>query len=161
MEALLDVYKIRYYLPLFMHVDFYTRETPVYYSLQKPTFLNSFPQKSNANQTVVELEHICNLLRDFKDYISSKELPFSIEGSQLAATLDQTEFQYYHPQGEAPLSANIPEIYQHDSRFLQLISTLEHRASLEFPVNSIFFNGCIKIQPLSKNLTSQRNKNTE
>jgi hypothetical protein len=149
-DVFLNVYRIRYYLPIFMQPQFYDGTNPIYYSLHKHTFFHPIPQRSNANRTIDEMVIIKKLLMSFKEQVLENKFPFPLQDTILFETLSSTEFEFYHPQGGEGLSQDISSISKEDPRFNKMVNELVIEKDLQFPDHSIFFNGCIRIRPLRK-----------
>lgn len=149
-DIFLNVYRIRYYLPSFMEVGTYNRHDPIYYSLQKHTFFCNIPEKGGANRTIDELIAIKRLIQSFKQQVLENKFPFSLEDTVLYKTLQEVEFDFYHPQGGNELNTNIDGMVSEDPRFMALLEGVDYDKSLSFPVHSLFFNGCIRIRPAKK-----------
>ena len=153
MKSLIDIYRIRYYWPLFMQLGFYDDLKPIYYSLQKHTFLHSIPQKNASNnKTILELKEIKEIIDLFKEKVLEQQLPISLKGTALYKMFKDVEFDYFHPHtDENGIISDIGLLAHDDKRFLKLASKFTEVTDLDFPVKSIFFNGCIRIRPIDKN----------
>ena len=149
-DVFLNTYRIRYYLPIFMELDYFNHQDPIYYSLQKHTFLCHIPQKNNANRTIDELNAIRELILSFTEHVLENKLPISLENTLLYKTLQDVEFDFFHPQGGEPLNTNIESIPEEDPRFTTLTENIALDKSVVFPKHSLFFNGCIRIRPARK-----------
>lgn len=147
MQAYWDVYKIRYYLPIFMHIQQFDGINPVYYSLHHHTFPHPIPDKSNANQTIREIGIIKRVIEQFTEQVLNNRLPYDLSDSWLYRTLQRVEFTFIHPQAEEEMHTNIAEIVEEDARFLSLANTLGTEKNLSFPDHSVFFHGCVRIRP--------------
>ncbi len=148
-DIFLNIYRIRYYHPAFMEIGYFNRE-PVYYSMQKHTFFCNVPQKTNASRTIDELVTIKDLILSFKEHVLENKFPFSLENTILYKTLQEVEFDFYHPQGSASLSTDIQGMIAEDPRFSAQIQTMDYDKTLGFPHSSLFFNGCIRIRASKK-----------
>ena len=146
-KAFIDVYKIRYYQPVFMQADYYDGENPLYYALHKHTFQHAIPQKHNANRTIDEMKHIQEIITLFTEDVMQDRLPFPLRDSIVYETLRDVEFTFYHPQGSDPLCTDINSIVKEDPRFVYVTESYAEGRNLRFPEPSIFFNGCIRIRP--------------
>ncbi len=153
MKALIEVYRIRYYWPLFMQLGFYDDLKPIYYSLQKHTFLHSIPQKNASNnKTILELKEIKEIIGLFKEKVLSQQLPISLKGTALYKMLKDVEFDYFHPHSnENGIISDIGQLARDDKRFLKLAGKFASEKLLDFPEKSIFFNGCIRVRSTSNN----------
>jgi len=152
MKAIIEVYRIRYYWPVFMQLANYDGTKPVYYSLQKHTFLHTMPKNNNSNnKTILELKEIKEVLELFKEKVLKQQLPISLKGTALYKMLKDVEFDYFHPHtDESGIINDIGLLAEDDKRFSKLILKFEDEKELGFPVKSIFFYGCIRIRPKSK-----------
>ena len=152
-DVFVNTYRIRYFIPVFMELNYYNKTDPVYYSLQKHTFLYHIPQRSNANRTIYELTEIRNLIYSFKEQVLENKFPISLENTVLYQTLQEVEFEFYHSKAKKPpIVTDIDRIVQEDPRFLSISRDTEATEKLSFPKNSLFFNGCIRIQPQKKSV---------
>jgi hypothetical protein len=150
-DIFLNIYRIRYYLPIFMELDYYQHTDPVYYSLQRHTFLYHIPERSNANRTVDELMEIRNLVYSFKQQVLENKFPISLENTVLYSTLQEVEFEFFHPQGNGTeIITDVTPAIEEDPRFIKLFENLNIDKELIFPKHSLFFNGCIRIRPQKK-----------
>ncbi|MDO8954416.1 MAG: hypothetical protein Q7V63_06170 [Gammaproteobacteria bacterium] len=157
-DVFLNVYRIRYYLPVFMRPEFYDGVNPIYYSLHKHTFFHPIPQRSNANRTIDEMVIIKKLVLSFKEQVLENKFPFPLHDTILYETLNSVEFEFFHPQGGEGLSRDITSISREDPRYSKLVNELSIEKDLEFPDHSIFFNGCIRIRPLRREAQKQSMK---
>ena len=146
-EAFLNIYRIRYYLPIFMQPEMYNGRYPVYYSLHKHTFFHPIPERSNANRTISEMSTIKQLVLDFTERVLNQQFPMSLDDTVLYQTLKEVHFEFFHPQGGSNLNNNIDQIPQEDKRFMSIVNELKIEKDLVFPDHSIFFNGCIRVMP--------------
>lgn len=151
-DIFLNVYRIRYFLPSFMEIGFYNHVDPIYYSLQKHTFFCNMPEKASANRTIDELVAIKRLIQSFKQQVLDNKFPFSLEDTMLYKTLQEVEFDFYHPQnkGNVELNTDIAGLISEDPRFMALLQGFDYDPALSLPTHSLFFNGCIRIRPTKK-----------
>ena len=146
-DIFLNVYRIRYHLPVFMQSDIYNGRNPVYYSLHKHTFFHPIPQRSNPNRTIDELVIIQKLVQEFSERVLNHQFDIDLSDTILYQTLQEARFDFYHPQGGVRLNTDIASIVQEDKRFMTMINEFKIEKDLVFPDRSVFFNGCIRIQP--------------
>ncbi len=147
-DIFLNIYKIRYYLPVFMQPSYYDGTAPLYYSLQKPAFLYPYANDNNSSRTITMLSAICETMSAFKEYLSSHKCPIPIDNTPLVKMLSTVEVDYFHPQGEGAINSNIQQLIDQDPRFMAFAGQITaNNENLEFPLRSVFFNGCIRIQP--------------
>jgi hypothetical protein len=146
-KALLDIYRIRFYLPIFMQPQHYDNTQPVYYSLQKPFFLHAIPTKNTTSQTINIMKQIKSTFEAFKQQILQDQLPFSLKGTLLYHRLQETEVTFYHPKGGPELKEDIETIFADDPRFGKIQQQFCHYHHLNLPDSSMFFHGCIRVRP--------------
>lgn len=149
MKSLIEIYRIRYYWPLFMELGFFDDLKPVYYSLQKHTFLHTIPQKNATNnKTIIELKEIKEIIELFRQKVLDQELPISLKGTALYKMFKDVEFDYFHPHtNENGIISDIGQLALDDKRFLKLTDKFATEKQFDFPIKSIFFNGCIRVRP--------------
>ncbi len=146
-DIFLNVYKLRYYLPIFMKPSTFDGVHPIYYSLHRHTFFHSIPERSAPNRTIDELNRIQDIILHFKEFVSENKFPFSITDTLLYKTLRSVEIDFFHPQGGSNLRTDITSIPKEDPRFMKILERFNIDKTLEFPDRSVFFNGCIRIRP--------------
>ncbi len=72
-----------------------------------------------------------------------------MKNSFLYKTLQQTEFDFFHPEGsneESGIFNDIKKMINEDTRYIQNNAEFEKK-HLTFPEHTLFFNGCIRIRP--------------
>lgn len=147
----LNIYRIRYYLPVFMELGYFNKTEPIYYSLQKHTFWCHIPERSNANRTVDELMEIRSLIHSFKEHVLENKFPICLEGTNLQQALQEVDFEFYHPQGNGTeIQTDVEAMVNEDPRFMRLFENLDLDKDLVFPKHSLFFNGCIRVRSQKK-----------
>ena len=152
-DVFINTYRIRYFMPVFMELNYYNHTEPVYYSLQKHTFLHHIPDRSNANRTICELMEIRSLIYSFKEQVLENKFPISLENTILYQTLQEVEFEFFHSKAKKPpIVTDIDRLVHEDSRFFSMFKGSDSVEKLSFPKNSLFFNGCIRIQPQKKSV---------
>lgn len=144
----LNVYNLRYYLPIFMTPALYDGVNPIYYSLHKHTYLYPMDKQGNASRTINELKLIQDVMAQFKAFIYQDKSPFPLKGSALYRRLKLVDFEYFHPQAGGGINSNINQLVEEDPRFMMLINKFNVKNNLEFPNRSVFFHGCIKLKPV-------------
>ena len=146
-KMLLDVYRIRFYLPAFMKIAHYDGQTPIYYSLQKPCFVSAMSHKSSDSQTIKMLKQIKETFELFKACVLDDSLPFSLQNTLLHQKLQDTNLTFYHPKGGDELCQDIDSLFKEDPRFDDIKKTYCHYQQLSLPDSSMFFHGCIRLAP--------------
>lgn len=147
METFLTCYKIRYHLPIFMNLGPYDGKNPIYYSLQKHTFIHEMPQKAIGKLTVNELTRIRNVFEMFKDYVLNNKSEHSLDKTVLLKTLLEVDFDFFHPMGVGKINSDIAKLIKEDKRFSNYPYHKDIRNDLLMPEHSLFFSGCIRIRP--------------
>ena len=147
-RVFLNVYNIRYYLPIFMTPALYDGVNPVYYSLHKHTYFYPMDKKSNVSRTINELSIIQSVMAQFKDFIYQEKSPFPLKGSSLYRRLKLVDFEFFHPHAGEGINQDIDDLVAEDPRFMALIDKFNVKKNLRFPDRSMFFNGCIKLKPI-------------
>lgn len=146
-DIYLNVYKIRYYLPVFMCPYKFIGTHPVYYSLHRHTFFHSIPEKTSASRTIDELKKIREVIMSFKSHVLEDKFPFPVTDTTIYKTLKSIEFDFFHPQGDDGLQTDIGSLMTEDPRFNTLVKKAKADRGLTLPDHSVFFNGCIRIRP--------------
>jgi len=146
-EILLHCYKIRFNLPIFMHLNLYDNTNPIYYSLQKPTYFYEIPDQHKPIYTINLLTNIKKILILITDYILNEKGEHSLKNTILYKMLAETDFDFFHPKGNNIIDSNINRIAQEDLRFLTPPFDNPKLDMLSFPNHSPFFHGCIRIKP--------------
>lgn len=145
-KAIMEDYRLRYYLPIFMQPGFFNGIQPVYYSLHRPIYPHAISQRRPLKRSIVELIQLKKIINQFQAMVVEERFPFPTSGSLLLQTLRNIEFDFYHPNGSGELNTNIQEIYEDDERFMTLINGMPCNENLTFPDSALFFHGCIRIR---------------
>lgn len=149
-KVLLNIYRIRYYLPVFMQLQHYDMHQPLYYSLQNPGIMSTTAIRHHSTkQAINDLKKIKYILSLFKEQVLSQDLPIPVENTLLYKRLQSTTFEYFHPKADEDILTDIDnELFAKDLRF----SVMRDRYNicykkLNLPNTSQFFHGCIRITP--------------
>lgn len=150
-QMIVEDYKIRYYFPIFMRVDWYKAEDPVYYSLQHPTLHCVLPHKPTQKQALADLENIIDLIEMFKEEVEKNQLAFTLENTKLLIRLKNTRLEFFHclAKDNSRISNDIESVFTSDIRFRKLHKIYNTR-QLDYPKSSLFFNGMIKFSPIEE-----------
>lgn len=130
-QAFTEVYKLRNYIPTFMHLSYLEHSTPqmLYYSLAVPLFVNHHVTCAAMPTSQRELFELKQVIDAMKGHIKSWKL-------------EQYRLKFCHVLSNEVLglesSLSIPE---EDPRFLA-----DHGEDREFCPSSIFWRGCIRLQ---------------
>jgi hypothetical protein len=130
-DIIIDIYELKEYYPLFMHVDKLPRHPFVYYSLSYPTLLEQ-PKKNKVNKIMVEMREIKNIIDgcypQFPDWVNSK-------------LMENISFNYFHTENDIQGDIfDLNKLTQIDKRFLK-----KHATNNKFPSFSQFWRGSISI----------------
>jgi len=149
-KVFIEDYRIRFNLPIFMQLAIYDAIHPIYYSIQNHTYFHEIPSTSNSIQTINELDKIQKVLTKYKNYILNKNLEHSLDGTRIKKTIEETEFDFYHPKGKNKIKTDIEKMLKEDKRFLNLPYEAIINRTLSLPTHSLFFHGCIRIRKSNK-----------
>jgi hypothetical protein len=149
-EVFLNDYKLRGKLPTFMQLGIYNGIEPVYYTLSRHTFAHDVPTLSYKRQTVMDLKHIQQIIAYFRDFVLRDEGEHPLQNTALYRILLETEFSFFHPKADmSGLESDINLLRLDDRRFNYQPFVMKN--DCEFAAASIFFHGCIRIRPKSRN----------
>lgn len=149
-DLYIDDYNIRSFHPTIMTVGLMRSLgpcPPVYYSMHRHTFLNVEPDSSQNRQTINELILVREILLKFQEFILShrKELGFDLSDTILFEAMQNTQFDFYHPQAdEVGIKNDINSLFDEDIRF-DKVHRVKSEPSLQRPLKSSFFKGAIRI----------------
>lgn len=129
------------YAPVLMGPQYFSEQTPVYYSLNYPSSLNFSLKRSAKTSNLFDLYEIGNNLKKYLKEVQSNEL--QLEHTTLYSLTKHANFILYHGKTNTEGYSNIlnTENMAEDDKNFQFA----HYSSLPFPKSSSFFNGCIKI----------------
>ncbi len=145
-DVFLNIYKIRFHLPVFMELCNYSGKLPVYYSLQKPTFFYETVKKATTKQTVKQLKALKQLMDNFCDFVIDKKFHCDITNTPLYNIINSVKFDFFHPKSDTDdINGDILELIDEDNRFSNMPYKGELSKDLSFPIHSLFFHGCIRI----------------
>lgn len=141
-EVFLDCYQLQSYLPLMM-APYRLRpgvaDRPTYYSLQYPTTIEFSPRSRESSSAITDLYAIHSLMTRYIEDIHSNEWEF-IPGC-LQKLAQNTDFAFFHSdESNYAHVRHSSEIPGEDKSF-----KLNTPNNQEFPANSSFVRGCIRI----------------
>ncbi|HVV68175.1 MAG TPA: hypothetical protein VHE99_03935 [Gammaproteobacteria bacterium] len=142
-EFFVTIYQLNEYAPIIMQPQFFSLENPrsIYYSLQYPTTIEFSPKSRESSTKIFDLYQIKSLLSRYFSEIRLDRL--NLKGTPIYELLDSVKFDFFHTDPEnysgIRLSKEIP--VEDPTFFEQLIDG----ASRNFPVNSPFIRGCVRI----------------
>lgn len=157
-EIYLDVYKLSDYAPIIMqpqmfalpnsNANFNTR--PIYYSLTYPITTKILPRSKNEISKISDIYNIKNLLSKYIEGIISMDLYRSDSiffdlPKKIQYSFFHTDYQEYrdiHPTTDIPLE---------DENF----KNIPYGGDREFPSNSSFINGCVRLKAKKLNLQNK------
>jgi hypothetical protein len=138
-----DIYQIKYD-PIIMQPTWYSIHNPdrfVYYSLQYPSTLKFSPKAREPKSIISELYIIYMLLQKYLDALKNDNL--NIQGTSIFDAAKLTNFDSFHSKPtEYPTIKNSQIIPEQDKTFSSML-----KSNLDFPINSSFLKGCIRIGP--------------
>lgn len=142
-EVYVKQYGLNDYYPILAHMDYLLRNEnkPVYYSLNHPTLPQYAPQTFKGRSVIQLIDEIAYVIDKYHEGIKENALGLT---TTLADVTEHIDFNYYHNEPNDHNTRIQPsiEIPNQDQRFL-MPDLINH----EFPKNSTFFNGCIKLTP--------------
>ncbi len=145
-KALIDVYKIEYQ-PIFMGSQLFSYEDPnsaVYYSLEYPVSLSFSPSSKKASTKIADLLEIKYLLTKYLSFLKTSKL--NIEGTRFYDIPSSVDFYFFHHMANESERILSPEsIFKEDANFEDAANIFGEDASLGYPVNSNFLNGCMRL----------------
>ena len=138
-----DVYSLKYQ-PIIMHpytLAFNDKSRSVYYSLQYPSTLEFSPKSKVSNKItdLRELQHILN-----KYFAEIKKGYLNIKGTPFQDLVDKAKYDYFHINIKSYKNIHNSDIMPMEDKYLKSIMD-DHK---EFPKNSSFIRGCIRITHL-------------
>lgn len=148
-KALVDVYKIDY-LPVFMSCSLFNFNQPhrtAYYSLEYPVSLTASPSNKKGSTKIADLLEIKYLLTKYLSFLKTGKL--NIEGSCFYKVPSMVDFSFFHNMSNSKENIDgIEAIFKQDINFAKA-NLLAENTQLNFPINSNFLNGCIRLSTKS------------
>jgi hypothetical protein len=132
-QAFTEVYKLRNYVPTFLHLSFVNIHIPkmLYYSLAVPQLINYPANHMMVPTSQRELFELKQTIEVIKKHIHSP-------------VFEQYQLKFFHVAGNEALglepSVHVPE---EDPRFF---AGNENQSNREFCASSIFWRGCLRLQ---------------
>ncbi|HVV69637.1 MAG TPA: hypothetical protein VG895_00550 [Patescibacteria group bacterium] len=141
-ECIESIYQLEEYAPIIMHPHFLKKEIsrPIYYSLQYPTTTEFSPKSRKGSTKIFDLYQIKSLLAKYLVDIHLDEL--NLGDTPIFDLVEKIQYDFFHTDPEnykgIRLSKEIPE---EDKTFIQTPEGMNKN----FPINSPFLRGCIRI----------------
>ncbi len=151
-KTFLNIYRIRYYLPMFMQAAHYDGSGPIYYSLNKPSFFHPAVAKANSTRILTDVQILQEVLEGFCRAVLADDLQLPLKNSRLYQALQKVEFEFYHSQSEGKVINQISQIFAEDRRFYQMFKGIDIDKDLACPNSATFFNGCVRIRPAKQEI---------
>lgn len=125
-----------------MHPHFLKKEIarPIYYSLQYPTTTEFSPKSRKGSTKIFDLYQIKSLLTKYLADIHWDAL--NLEGTPIYDLAEKLQYDFFHTDTENYTGIRpSKEIPEEDKTFAKIPEGM----SKNFPVNSPFLRGCIRI----------------
>ncbi|PIQ42730.1 MAG: hypothetical protein COV52_06455 [Gammaproteobacteria bacterium CG11_big_fil_rev_8_21_14_0_20_46_22] len=149
-QVYLDIYNLRNYAPILMQphcLSFEDNARPVYYSLHYPTAGTFSPKSSGHSSTISDLYEVKMIMDKYLMEMRSGNIHLS--DTLIAKTAEAAAFSFFHSDTEMYHDVKPSEdIPKEDPSFKQ--ATPKNTISDEFPNNSSFVRGCIRVDHYSK-----------
>ncbi len=146
-EVFNKIYLLTDYAPIIMQPYFFNLEDPrpIYYSLQYPNTIEFSPKARESSTKISDLYQIKSLLSKYLEDIFSNTL--KVSGTMLYDLYEKVQYDFFHTDVEKYSGIRLSkEIPKEDSTFLQVPEGMSH----DFPANSAFVRGCIRVAAKSK-----------
>lgn len=147
LQVILEVYGLDKYAPTMMLPQRFLADknkSPVYYSLQIPTYWDSAPKSRDSISVKKDLEHLYWLFAEFEQELRRGQVVVNIP--DLQTLFDKVRLDFFHTDGELggliKPSLSMPET---DKNFLYVPGKQECYGKREFASRSSFVRGCVKI----------------
>jgi hypothetical protein len=148
-EIFCDIYQLDRYQPIIMQPAYFSVLEPcrpIYYSLEYPTTLNFSPKSRKRVTKMINLVELHYVLNKYLVEISSNSL--NTHGSVLGSLSKKTCYDFYHSEARNESGIHPSrEIPSGDPTFAQSVKKYPDR---EFPENSPFLRGCIRLSHKEK-----------
>lgn len=143
-KVFIDIYGLKEYIPTIMTPQYFshTEKTPVYYSLQISSLLDT-PKKKDNSSCISDLYEISSLLSKYLNDI--KEEKFNIDGTPFNTGLPGFEITPLHPspQKYRTIKSTENEI-KNDKRFEEILYKEKKKEERRIALHSSLLNGCFK-----------------
>lgn len=146
-KAYMDIYRLSDWAPIIIQPQTYNMRDssrPAYYSLQYPSAIELSPSSNKRASVIEDTYMICALLEKYLQDLASGN--FDIESTTLHDITQLVKYDFFHSDvsGYSKLKQNrqLPET---DSTFLKLPYKGCKTSKNQFPHNSTFFKGCVRV----------------
>lgn len=138
-KAYIEAYGLKNYIPTIMqpqHYDITQSNKPIYYSMQSPTLIETYPKPKIVNSILSDLRELKNLMR-----VVSEQL--HLEDTMIYRIFNTIQIDYFHTEVDE-LDGIRPsaDIAREDEAFLEC----DFGGERIFSDNSPFMRGCIRIK---------------
>ncbi len=141
-ECIESIYQLSEYAPIIMHPHFLKKELsrPIYYSLQYPTTTEFSPKSRKGSTKIFDLYQIKSLLTKYLANIHLDAL--NLGNTPIYDLPGKIQYDFFHtdPENYAGIRPS-KEIPEEDNTF----ANVPEGMSKNFPINSQFLRGCIRI----------------
>ena len=152
-KAILDDYGLKTYVPTIMRPSNFSINQPnekVYYSLQYPTLLETFPKTRNPYSVLSDLRELKKLIEDFTEAASSGYL--RIEDTSFYDLLDKIKFDYFHSDSDGAEDIRSTKVMPKEDAGL-IYMPKGNYGKRRFSETNSFVRGCIRISTKQKKQT--------
>jgi len=143
-KIITNIYDLKDYAPIVMQPQNLTLSDtrPVYYALQYPTTIEFSPRSRQEINKIQDLYEIQLLLQKYLSEIAKHN--FNLEGTLFNTLSQKVQYDFFH-SNVAYYSSIRPseDIPKEDPTFL---AKFKHIKNNQFPTNSSFVRGCIRIK---------------
>lgn len=146
-DVFTSIYQLQDYAPIIMQPQFFTLEhaRPIYYSLQYPTTIEFSPKSREGSTKIFDLYEIKSLLTKYITDIHSDAL--NVSGTPLYDLPEKVQYDFFHTDIENYTGIRLSkDISVEDATFTQVPAGMSNN----FPANSTFIRGCVRITAKTK-----------
>lgn len=144
-QDLQEIYGFKDSFPIILAPRHYSASEarPIYWSLQYPTYFESYTKLISENSTLTDLREIHYLLDHFCDAVLQGKIE-EVANDFIRDLIKQTEFDFFHSEADRERIVRLTsEIAKEDPSFLQGLDTVNQEA---FASYGPFIRGCVRIR---------------
>ncbi len=141
-EIFSTIYQLNEYAPIIMQPHFFSSKEsrPIYYSLQYPTTIEFSPKSREGSTKIFDLYEIKSLLNKYLTDIHSDKL--NVSNTPFFNLPNKIQYDFFHTDIENYIGIrSSKEISKEDPTIIQTLTGINKN----FPANSAFIRGCIRI----------------
>ena len=144
-KIFIDIYGLKY-APLMVHLGYYKRENqyPCYYSFGIPTLIEFSPKAKKGASKIQDLDEVRHVMNNVISYVMQNKL--GLENTPIFQWAEIVNYKYIHTdvtvQNNTLQLVRSSELIDHD---VNIQKEMARFSSLDFPENSQFFGGCIRV----------------